>query len=168
MYGTSMSAERQENLDRLDAALLSLRRLVEVPGGRPALAHGGQAVEISTVLVTDAVARHRSEGRGDACSIGDVADALQVAHSTASRLVDRAAKAGMVARDRDPVDPRRTRLTLTAAGARLQQEAVRFRTGRLATALGDWSTEDVATLRGLLERFSRDTRHLAEPGRGRP
>jgi DNA-binding MarR family transcriptional regulator len=153
MYYTSMS--RSDELERLDVALLALRRFAQAPSatGRAAtVGHGRDQVEISTVLVVDAVARF--DPGGD-CSVGDVAGALQVVHSTASRLVERAVRTGMVHRGRSRSDPRRTVLSLTAAGQRLQRDAVDFRTGRLDALLAEWAADDVTTFTDLMERFAR-------------
>jgi len=142
-------------LERLDAALLALRRFTQAPSTTDRgtkSSHGSNRVEISTVLVVDAVARW--DPAGD-CSIGDVAGALQVAHSTASRFVERAVQVGMIRRGRSSADPRRTVLSLTVAGWRLQREAVGFRTGRLEGLLADWSATDVTAFTTLLERFAR-------------
>lgn len=144
---------------RLDAALLALRRFLQVPSAEPrctTLRDGGDRVEFSTVLVVDAVARL---DHAVACSIGDVAHALQVAHSTASRLVERAVRAGMLRRGRSRKDPRRTVLQLTAAGGGLQREAVDFRTARLDALLSDWPAPDVTTFTRLLERFAHRAHH---------
>jgi DNA-binding MarR family transcriptional regulator len=138
------------SLTRLDAALLALRRIVEAPSARPWIQHGTMRVEVSTMLVVDALAC-APEG---VASVGDIADALKVAHSTASRLVDRAVGAGMVARSRAGDDPRRVRLQLTAEGERLQEAALRFRTSRLAAMLADWPVSDVEALTELLERLA--------------
>jgi DNA-binding MarR family transcriptional regulator len=107
-------------------------------------------VEVSTMLVVDAVARTP----GAVASVGDVAEVLRVAHSTASRLVERAVGADMVTRERAADDPRRVELRLTAAGADLQTAAVGFRTDRLAAMVGDWPVADIDTLTILLERLS--------------
>lgn len=153
---------RREDLIRLDAALLDLRRFTEAPasGPRPTLEHGASRVEISTVLVVDAIAKLGGEGE---CSIGTIAEALHVAHSTASRLVDRAVRAGMVRRHRSAADPRRATLSLLPEGRRLQREAVSFRTGRLEEILSDWSVADVIALTQLLERFTRCAHPPAQP-----
>jgi len=143
-----MSRAREEDLLRLDAALLALRRLTSTPS-QP-LEHDGVAIEMSTMLVVDAIARRDRD-----CSVGDVAEVLTVTHSTASRLVDRAALAGMVSRSRDPHEGRRTNLTLTTAGEGLHAAATRFRTQRLAAVTEEWSAADLASLAHLLDRFAQ-------------
>lgn len=144
-----------DELVRLDVALLDLRRFAQAPAVADqgtTLGYGRDRVEISTVLVVDVVARFDPV---EACSIGDVARALQVAHSTASRFVERAVRTGMVVRGRSSSDPRRTVLSLTPAGRRLQRDAVDFRTARLDALLSDWPATDVTTFTNLLERFAR-------------
>jgi DNA-binding MarR family transcriptional regulator len=69
----------------------------------------------------------------------------------------------MVTRGRDPDDPRRTTVSLTAAGARLDADAVRFRTGHLASLLDDWTADDIGALTDLLERFARATVLTPDP-----
>ena len=149
------------DLKRLDVALLALRRFVDAPAprGDSTLAHDSARVEVSTVLVVDAVARR---GAGGECSIGAVAEELRVVHSTASRLIDRAVRAGMLHRTRSSADPRRVVLTLSAAGEQLQREAIAFRTGRLAELLVAWSDDEVTTFTRLLERFAGSARPLKE------
>lgn len=159
MYDTYM--RDGEDLKRMDMALLALRRFADAPasrGGSP-LAHGSERVEVSTMLVVDAVARR---GTGDDCSIGRVAEELRVAHSTASRLIERAVRAGMVHRTRSSTDPRRTVLALSAAGEQLQRDAIAFRTGRLEELLADWTDLEVTTFTRLLERFARSASPLKE------
>ncbi len=113
------------------------------------------------MLVVDAIAR---VGNGDGCSVGDVAEAVTVAHSTASRLVDRAVRAGMVTRTRDAAEARRAVLRLTPAGERLQASATEFRQRQLAEVTSGWSAGDVTVLSTLLQRFASDAQpRLAAP-----
>ena len=119
------------------------------------------------MLVVDALARSETRTAGGA-SVGQVAAALQVAHSTASRLVERAVQAGMVHRTRADDDPRRALLRLTPAGEELQQTAIRFRTDRLAALTYNWAAEDVHTLANLLERFARAVQSPTPPDPATP
>jgi DNA-binding MarR family transcriptional regulator len=139
---------------RLDAALLSLRRLTNAPAARPQVTHGDRPIEFSTMLVVDAIARLSGPGEQHEVSVVSVASALQVTPSTASRLVERAVTSGMASRAASGVDPRRASLSLTADGHALHADAVAFRTGRLRALLEDWSDDDIATFTGLLERFA--------------
>ncbi len=51
-------------------------------------------------------------------TVGDVAEALLLKHHSAVGLVDRAERAGLIVRARDPHDHRVVRLRLTADGSR--------------------------------------------------
>lgn len=55
-------------------------------------------------------------GNGEAPSIRDVAEQLQLAHHSIVEQIDRAADAGLLSRNTDPADRRRQRLTLTLLG----------------------------------------------------
>jgi DNA-binding MarR family transcriptional regulator len=138
-------------LERLDSALLALRRFASPELARPRISHAGADIELSTVLVVDAIAR---SAPGEV-SVRLVADSLQVAPSTASRLVERAVQAGMVVGKSSENDPRRRVLHLTRDGRRLQRAALRHRTQRLAHATADWSRDDLAQFADLLDRFAR-------------
>ena len=107
------------DLARVDQAMLRLRRMWDAPRG---IAHEGGVVEGSTLLVSLAVA-----DTAGAVGVAEVADALGVAPSTASRLVARAAEAGMVTREVSTTDPRRAALELTATGTRLVEASRRYR-----------------------------------------
>jgi DNA-binding MarR family transcriptional regulator len=134
------------DLARVDQALLRLRRMWDAPRG---IAHEGGVVEGSTLLVCLAVA-----DTAGAVGVAEVADALGVAPSTASRLVARAAEAGMVTREVSTTDPRRAALELTATGTRLVEASRRYRAARLARLLVDWPSRDIAALADLLTRFA--------------
>jgi DNA-binding MarR family transcriptional regulator len=139
----------RDALLELDTALLGLRRFLSPQQARPPFTHHGVAVEFSTMLVVDAVARSPEA----TLSVGEVAEALQVAPSTASRLVERAVAAGMVIREND-ADPRRCALHLSAAGRRLHRAALAHRTALLAAATHDWHSDEVEQLASLLSRFT--------------
>jgi DNA-binding MarR family transcriptional regulator len=143
-------------LERLDSALLALRRFASPELARPRISYAGADIELSTMLVVDAIAR---SAPGEV-SVRLVADLLQVAPSTASRLVERAVQAGMVAGKSSENDPRMRVLHLTREGRRLQRAALRHRTQRLADATADWSRDDIAQFADLLDRFARTVHPL--------
>ncbi len=153
-----------DDLARLDRALLRLRRMWDAPTG---IAHEGRTVEGSTLLVCLAVAEgpagHPEGGTGAETGVVEVAEALGVTHSTASRLVSRAVEAGMVVRGRSAVDPRRVALRLSAEGEGLVAASRRFRAGRLGAALAAWPPGDVADLADLLTRFADDVTRPGPP-----
>lgn len=150
------------DLAALDAALLRLRRLWATPSMKGQLnARLEVDVEMSTVLVVEAVQRVSAEGE---VSISDVAVRLSVEASTASRLVERAAVAGMVRRRPSSSDARRVSLELTADGEGLAQRAVAFRTEFLRSVLDGWSAADRHQLAALFTRFADAVEHAGAAG----
>jgi DNA-binding MarR family transcriptional regulator len=120
------------------------RRILQAPRTVP---DETRSVELSTVLVLDALHRRPT------ATVGDVADHLQVAHSTASRLVQRAVDAGAVRR-RTSHDHRRAALSPTAAGWALRERAQAFRHDRLRHRLRGWAEEEIEAFSTALHRFA--------------
>lgn len=138
----------------IDDALLRLRRLWS-PARTRVIDDQGVPVEMSSLLVVEACAR----AAGREATIGDVAEFADVAPSTASRLVDRAERAGLVHRLPSVRNARRTAVALSPAGAELQKRARAFRTGWLRDCLRDWPEGDVAEFSRLLSRFASAVEH---------
>ena len=139
-------------LSTLDEALLRLRRFAQAPA-RDRAPGPRESIEMSTVLVVDAV--EQLAASGEPATVGGIADRLSVAPSTASRLVERASAAGMVARHRPTEDSRRVVLALTDAGQALAARARDYRRARLADVLTPWSDARV-------ERFANDLHDFAQ------
>lgn len=133
----------------MDQALLRLRRFFDAPA---ILADTGPRVELSTLLVLEAVARS-----GTPVSVREIADQLDVAHSTASRLVTRAERAGMVARATSTTDRRETVIETTQVGHDLRRRATTYRLDRLMALTQAWTSEEKATFAHLLDRFAAAT-----------
>ena len=139
----------------LDDALIRLRRLWNGAVPRPsAMADRVQPVEMSTVLVVTAIHRLQTVRPGAEVTVADVAGHLDVAGSTASRLVDRAVTATMVIRRASATDTRRVALRLTAGGQALLEAAGEFRLSYLEQVLDGWTGADVDTFAMLLDRFA--------------
>ena len=136
------------DLEAIDAALIGLRRFVA--GDAPERLVEGASIDLSTVLVVDAVAR-----LGGRAGIGDLAAELRVAPATATRSVDRAERAGMVRRGAGERDARRVEVALTEAGRHLDARALDFRVGRLGELLVDWPPDRIAC-------FARDLAEFAD------
>lgn len=149
---------RDGDLVRVDRALLRLRRMWDAPAG---IEHEGGVVEGSTLMVCLAV----DERLHESAEVGvvEVAEALRVTQSTASRLVSRAIGTGMVERQTSRSDPRRASLTLTAAGQDLVAGSRTFRAARLGAMLADWPTADVAALADLFTRFAATATDASDP-----
>lgn len=133
----------------LDTALIGLRRLWSTPPRLTDPALG--SVEMSTIWVVDALDRldHLPE-----VTVADVATAIDVAHSTASRLIDRAEATGCVSRHRSTADTRCTVVAATPAGRALAATARTARTDYLATVTADWTPDQRRTLAELLSRLT--------------
>lgn len=90
-------------------------------------------------------------GRFDGAAIGDAAEALDVAPSAMTGLVDRMTRAGFVERRPDPRDGRGQRLHLTEQGWAARNDAVRV-LGELNARMGeDLSEADARTIARWLE-----------------
>jgi DNA-binding MarR family transcriptional regulator len=144
----------------LDDALIRLRRLWSGTVPRPsAMADRVPPVEMSTVLVVTAIDRLQAARPDCQVTVADVAGHLDVAGSTASRLVDRAVTATMVIRRASATDTRRLALSLTAGGQSLLEAAGEFRLSYLEQVLDGWAAAEVDTFAMLLDRFAAAVHH---------
>lgn len=155
-----------KDLERIDQALIGLRHLWSGPVHLQDAALG--KVEMSTVWIVNALADSDRHAEQESLSIRELATALGVAHSTASRLVDRAVTIGAITRGPDTHDARLTVVTLTDRGRTLAKTASRFRAAYLADATRTWTDDERATFADLLTRFAHSItatppRHLEEP-----
>ena len=99
-------------------------------------------------------------GKYDGSAIGDAAEALDVAPSAMTGLVDRMTRAGFVERRPDPRDGRGQRLHLTEHGWLARNEAVRLLFDLNERMAEDLSAEEAAIVARWLEavaaKFSRE------------
>jgi DNA-binding MarR family transcriptional regulator len=148
-------------LSEIDSALIGLRHLWSAPPrlDDPELGR----VEMSTIWVAEAVARSGADGQP---TVNDVAAALDVAPSTASRLVDRAERAGVVSRGRSAEDGRRVTIALTPAGESLATRSAGFRLAYLDRVMAGWSPAQRSDFAALLTRFVSSVNRT--PPRGEP
>ncbi|MEY3072987.1 MAG: hypothetical protein RLZZ353_1183 [Actinomycetota bacterium] len=146
--GTARRPARR--LEGIDAALLELRTLVARPGYRRRLLGPlGRRIELSTVRLLQTVER-----AAEPPSIGEVATALGVDPSTASRLVEQRVGEGLLERHRSPSDGRRTTLHLTDGGRALLAELKDARHDLLAEITGSWDVVDLEALETLMSRLA--------------
>lgn len=145
-----MSSRTTTRLARLDVAFMRLRRLWESPVLRRRFQRAlGEAIEPGVIRTLRAV----DAGAAD-CGVRDLATALDVEPSTASRLVDSAVTAGYLDRATSPHDRRRTILTVTSEGADVLSRALSIREQLLSELTADWTDDDVEQLATLLERLA--------------
>ncbi|MFB8146337.1 MarR family winged helix-turn-helix transcriptional regulator [Microbacterium sp. NPDC056003] len=87
-------------------------------------------------------------------SVGEIAEAVGVDQPRASRLVQQAFQLGLVRREADPEDARRTRVALTDAGAALVRGFRGERREAIDTALAGFTDEERADLARLLTKLA--------------
>jgi DNA-binding MarR family transcriptional regulator len=85
--------------------------------------------------------------------ISEVADAIGVDQPRASRLVADAAGRGLVSREVDPRDARKSVLSITEAGRAFLEQIRSGRRSAVTDALAGFSDEEAAQLAELLTRF---------------
>lgn len=142
----------ESDLMRISAALGQMRMLVgRRLIGRMALENVAPDLDLSDLDVLGLVPRDAPEGTGFA--IGDVARAMRVDPSRASRIVTSLTERGFLRRVSDPEDARRTILCRTPEGDRIFAEIRRIKLEVLTEILADWSAEEMATFGVLFERF---------------
>jgi len=87
-------------------------------------------------------------------SVSDIATAVGVDQPRASRLVQQATQMGLVAREPDPDDARRTRVRLTEDGERLISGFRGRRRDAVRSALESFGDDERAELARLLAKFA--------------
>ena len=136
-------------LDGLDESLLWLRRVFQLPGYRKRLLQGlAPAIESATLRLLRAI--QRSNGPP---SVGGVADALMIDPSTASRVVEGAAEAGLIDRRACNDDRRKARLHLTTEGQAILEEVTARRRQLLAEVTDGWDPDELQRLTELLSKL---------------
>lgn len=90
----------------------------------------------------------------DPLSVSALGEAIGVDQPRASRLVQQGVERGLVRREADPDDARRTRIALTDAGRRIARGARGERRQALSTALEAFSDEERAELARLLNKLA--------------
>ena len=111
------------------------------------------AVPTGTIGVLATINTIAGEPAGG-CHLKDLAVRCALDPSTVSRAVAALVRSGLVARTADPADGRASVLTVTPRGRQTLDDFNRLADERLADALREWSTEDIAVLSALLQRFS--------------
>ncbi|MET0812402.1 MAG: MarR family winged helix-turn-helix transcriptional regulator [Microbacterium sp.] len=87
-------------------------------------------------------------------SVSEIADVIGVDQPRASRLVQQGVELGLVQREADPDDARRTRVALTEQGAMIARRFRGERRDAVATALEGFTDAEAAELARLLTKLS--------------
>jgi len=109
---------------------------------------GADAADIAVQDVLDAV-----EAADGPLGVTGIADVLGVDQPRASKLVAAAVAAGVLRREADQADGRRSRLALTADGRARLAVVHEHRRARFDAAMDGWSAAEKATFADLLTRF---------------
>lgn len=153
--GKRLPTDLTESVGRLDLALSSIRRFWNRKSMRSKLLE--ELAETSGGLTIYRVLRAIETSPSREPSITDVAEALKIEHSTASRFVDRAVEREVVIRESSASDRRRTRLRITEDGMHLLARLKSIRVGILAESVSEWPRQDLDQLVILLERLIVDS-----------
>ncbi|WP_410786937.1 MarR family winged helix-turn-helix transcriptional regulator [Kribbella sp. C-35] len=89
----------------------------------------------------------------DPLGVNGIATALGVDQPRASKLVAAAVTAGLVRREADQADGRRTNLVLTPAGQARLDTVHTHRQAHFTAAMADWTADERTTFATLLTRF---------------
>ena len=141
------SVDRVDPVDPVavvEAAMIAIRRR---QSRRTLAVESGGADPVQDVL--DAIEAAAPEPLG----VNGVAAALGVDQPRASKLTAAAVAAGLVRREADQTDGRRTNLVLTRAGQAQLDLVHTHRRARFAAAMNDWTPAEQATFATLLTRF---------------
>lgn len=156
--GQSFSARTHDPaiIERLDRALLRMRHTVVRPEITsvpiPALQ---RTVDLAKVMACLVIADlHGLADPPRPVTVKDVAAALELEHSTASRLLTETEAEGLIIRSTDPTDRRRTAAALTPTGQAVVEQSSAIRTWAIDAMLSEWSTPDLHAFTHLVERFS--------------
>lgn len=140
------SGRPAEILDRLDEALIGIRRVFLGDQYRKRLLNVLSArLSLASLRLLRAI--ERSAGPP---SVGDIAEALAIDPSTASRLVDGAVDSDLVHRRSGIKDRRSRSLHLTMKGESLLAEVTARRRELLAQVTDGWESGDLIRLAEML------------------
>jgi DNA-binding MarR family transcriptional regulator len=102
-------------------------------------------------------------GRGEANRVSDIADALRIDLSVASRQVAVLEASGWVTRAIDPADGRARRLEATESGRAVLVDTLARMADAYTAVLEGWSEEELRSLHATLTRLRQDYARLSEP-----
>jgi DNA-binding MarR family transcriptional regulator len=135
-------------LFRIGAAWRELRRGASMQAFRPIVyGEGDEALDLGQVDALDMLVFHGS------VRMGDLAEALRVDASTATRAVNRLVDAGLASRERSDGDGRVMVVVLTEHGKEVHRAMMVRRRDALEGILADLNPKERQQLATLLERF---------------
>ncbi|WP_067172712.1 MarR family winged helix-turn-helix transcriptional regulator [Microtetraspora niveoalba] len=140
----------------IETAVVALRRSRQ----RRALAglakHRGEHAGLPDAVFELLDVVEAAEGQDSALTVTEAAALLGVDQPRSSRLASQALQAGLLRRQADQHDGRRSLLALTPEGRDVLARIRTFRCGIIAEATAGWTDDDRAAFAHLLTRFVRD------------
>lgn len=131
--------------DAIDALLRASRALVGVAAASLAEVEDVTLPQYRALVLLSARPR---------TSVSELASALGIHPTTATRLTDRLVRKELVVRSDDPADRRVTTLQLSRDGRRIVADVMRARADQLRRIVAAMPVGSLASLIGALERFS--------------
>jgi DNA-binding MarR family transcriptional regulator len=95
-------------------------------------------------------------GRRGPLSVGEIAELSGRDYSTVSRQISKLESIGLVARQADAADARKTNVAITKNGQVMTKALDRAREQRMSSLLSDWDAAEIADLARLLRRLADD------------
>ncbi|MEX3105673.1 MarR family winged helix-turn-helix transcriptional regulator [Streptomyces sp. ST1020] len=153
------------DMTAIERALVALRRSQQRRNlARSAESRGERAdderLPDAVLELLDAV--ESAADRGASLTVTDAAAALGVDQPRSSRLAGQALDAGLLRREADQSDGRRSLLVLTDAGRAALARVHDVRHRAIARAIAHWPAEDQDAFARLLPRFVQDFAALSE------
>ncbi|MEU0572851.1 MarR family winged helix-turn-helix transcriptional regulator [Nonomuraea sp. NPDC005983] len=155
-----MTGKSDTYVAEIEAAVVGIRRSqrrrtlarLSERRGEPIGQHAGLPDAVYELL--DVI--EAAEANGDTLTVTDAAAILDVDQPRSSRLAGQALQAGLLRREADQLDGRRSLLALTTDGRAALARIRDFRRAVIAEATAEWTEEDQAAFARLLNRFVRD------------
>jgi DNA-binding MarR family transcriptional regulator len=156
------AGSRESHLLASDEALLRMRRFMTKPPGTALPVPGlDRSIDYAKTMACEAIGALGA--RGSLATVKEVAAYLTLDPSTVSRLLGEAEAEGLVVREHDPADRRRTVVRLTADGEHVVRVTQRIRLAFIGEVTRDWSDRELSTFARLLGELSdRVTERLGQ------
>ena len=144
---------RESHLLASDEALLRMRRFMTKPPGNSLPVPGlDRSIDYAKTMACEAIGALAA--RGSLATVKEVAAYLTLDPSTVSRLLSEAEAEGLVVREHDPSDRRRTVVRLTDEGEQVVLVTQRVRLAFIGEVTRDWSDRELSTFARLLAELS--------------
>ncbi len=148
---------REALLHRLAGLQPAMRARFRATIPDPESACPGLASDMEPVTAAQVEALMLLHESGPALSMHELAEALCASPSSATQMVDRLVRMGLVERLREEEDRRLVRIQLSAPARERFEEMLSARLGLLASATAPLSDAELATLVELLEKVTAGT-----------